>query len=90
MDVDDTTIYIIDAELTDSNDLKLLELLFSINKPKIKYSKTNATLLALLRKKHLNKNNVKLYVNNCKILGLAIDHNLNWKDHIEKVNEIVS
>ena len=42
MDVDDTTIYIIDAELTDSNDLKLLELLFSINKPKIKYSKTNA------------------------------------------------
>ena len=104
MYADDTTIYVIDKNVESieaklSIDLKHLESWFNMNHLIVNTSKTNAMLICSSQKRQkLSKTiiNVNLFgksisnVDSIKILGLTIDQNLSWKNHILNLAKTVS
>ena len=104
MYADDTTIYVIDKNVESieaklSIDLKHLESWFNMNHLIVNTSKTNAMLICSSQKRQkLSKTiiNVNLFgksisnVDSIKMLGLTIDQNLSWKNHILNLAKTVS
>ena len=96
---DDTNIFCSDKDLkylceTVSIELDKINLWFAVNKLSLNLSKTNFILFG--NRKHnedidITINNVKIdrvYVT--KFLGVLIDSNLNWKEHIDSINNKIS
>ena len=80
---------------TVSKELDKLNIWFAVNKLSLNVSKTNFILFG--NKKHTTED-VHITINNVKIdrvyvtkfLGVMIDHNLNWKEHIDVINSKIS
>jgi hypothetical protein len=96
---DDTNLFCSDGNLdnllvTANIELKKLCDWFSINRLSLNVLKTNYMLF----KKSKQVSNVELFMNNCKInrvhvtkfLGVMMDENLNWKEHISYVKTKIS
>ena len=77
-----------------NNELKKLEVWFSVNKLSLNVLKTNYMLFSKCKKTE----NMEIYMNNSgisrvkvtKFLGVIIDENLNWKEHIKLVSSKIS
>ena len=96
---DDTNIFcsgsdIVQLSIIVSNELVKLSEWFAVNKLSLNLSKTNFMLFTNCRREQ----NVNIRINNCEIdmvyktkfLGVVIDSNLNWKDHVAMVKSKLS
>ena len=96
---DDTNIFCSGKDLkslckTVSMELDKLNVWFAVNKLSLNVSKTNFILFG--NRKH--NEDVNITINNVKIdrvyvtkfLGVLIDSNLNWKEHIDSINNKIS
>ena len=96
---DDTNIFCSGKDIqtlckTISRELDKLNIWFAVNKLSLNVSKTNFILFGNKKQTgdvHITINNVKIdrvYVT--KFLGVMIDHKLNWKEHIDVINNKIS
>ena len=96
---DDTNIFCSGKDIltlckTISIELDKVNIWFAVNKLSLNVSKTNFILFGNKKQRgdlHITINNVKIdrvYVT--KFLGVMIDHNLSWKEHIDVINNKIS
>ena len=102
MFADDTNLFLTGRNLSDLEaklniELNKINTWFQVNLLSLNYSKTNYIIFHNSRNRHnladvnLHINNFKLQrVNFTKFLGVIIDSKLNWKMHIDKINNKVS
>ena len=96
---DDTNIFcsghdIVQLNIIVSNELDKLSEWFAVNKLSLNLSKTSFMLFTNCRREQ----HVNISINNCEIdmvyktkfLGVVIDSNLNWKDHVAMVKSKLS
>ena len=100
---DDTTILFSDKDISSKIDLINTELKevtnwFKTNKLSVNASKTNFMIMGTTHQTSKPKNNIKVIldnvelsrVNKTKFLGVLIDENLTWKDHIDAISKTMS
>ena len=100
---DDTTILFSDKDISSKIDLINTELKevtnwFKTNKLSVNASKTNFMIMGTTHQTSKPKNNIKVIldnvelsrVNKTKFLGVLIDENLTWKDHIDAISKTMA
>ena len=100
---DDTTILFSDKDISNKADLINMELKevtnwFKTNKLSVNASKTNFMIMGTTHQTSKPENSIKVIldnvelsrVNKTKFLGVLIDENLTWKDHIDAISKTMS
>ena len=100
---DGTTILFSDKDISSKVDLINTELKevtnwFKTSKLSVNASKTNFMIMGTIHQTSKPKNNIKVIldnvelsrVNKTKFLGVLIDENLTWKDHIDAISKTMS
>ena len=100
---DDTTITYSHTDIISqfdliNNELKEICNRFKANKLSVNASKTNYMLLGTSHKTQLNHDNIHIIldktnlerVHKTKFLGVTIDENLTWKNHIDNISKNIS
>jgi len=102
---DDTTLYTTinklknespNVEVTLNNNLQNINMWLCANKLSLNVIKTKYMIFSTTKKKHLSNINIKINnteinrVNHFNFLGLTIDENLNWKEHLKNLSNKLS